>query len=129
MLLYQISPLLYMKKQKKSYNNNKFKIWALKWDKKLKVPTESYSVLDIPDYCEYILKKHGENTDNPSIWIYVKKIENRITFKARYYLKLSTAKTIKLLGNTKSKITKKKNGENVIHSEITEAVICTLWYR
>ena len=55
-----------------------------------------------------------------------KKIENRITFKARYYLKLSTAKTIKLLGNTKSKITKKKNGENVIHSEITEAVICTL---
>ena len=55
-----------------------------------------------------------------------KKIENRITFKARYYLKLSTAETIKLLGNTKSKITKKKNGENVIYLEITEAVICIL---
>ena len=37
-----------------------------------------------------------------------KKIENRITFKAKYYLKLSTAETIKLLENTKSKITKKK---------------------
>ena len=30
---------------------------------------------------EYILKKHGEKTDNPSIRIYVNKIENRIQFK------------------------------------------------
>ena len=60
-------------KKKKSYNNNKFKTWAPKWDKKLELPEESYSVLDIPDCCEYILKKRGENTDNPSIWIYVKK--------------------------------------------------------
>ena len=29
--------------------------------------------IDIQDYFEHILKKHGEKTDNPSIRIYVKK--------------------------------------------------------
>ena len=31
--------------------------------------------------------------------------------------------TMKLLGSTKSKITKDKNGENVAHLEITEVVL------
>ena len=55
-------------------------------------------------------KKHGENTDNPSIRIYVNKIEDRITFKIKlgYYLVLLNPETMKLLGNTKSKITKDK---------------------
>ena len=61
------------------------------------------------------LKKHGENTDNLSITIYVSKILNRITFKIETgsYLKLLTPETMKFLGSTKSKITKDENGENV----------------
>ena len=57
--------------------------------------------------------------------IYVNKIENRITFKIKtgYYLDLLTPETRKLLGSTKSKITKAENGENVLHSEITEVVL------
>ena len=57
--------------------------------------------------------------------IYVNKIENRITFKIKtgYYLDLLTPETRKLLGSTKSKITKYENGENVLHSEITEVVL------
>ena len=57
--------------------------------------------------------------------IYVNKIENRITFKIKtgYYLDLLTPETRKLLGSTKSKITKDENGENVLHSEITEVVL------
>ena len=39
---------------------------------------------DIQDYFEYILKKHRENTDKPSVQIYVNKIENRLTFKIKY---------------------------------------------
>ena len=35
----------------------------------------------IQDHFEYILKKHGENIDNPSVKIYVNKIESRIKFK------------------------------------------------
>ena len=50
---------------KRLYKNNKFKITA---------PTSNdmfndrlFSVLDVQDYLEYILKKHGEKIDYPSI--------------------------------------------------------------
>ena len=75
---------------KNSYNNNKFKISAPTWNDKFELPDGLYSVSDIQDYFEYILKKHGENTDKPSVQIYVNNIENRVTFKIknRYSLKL-----------------------------------------
>ena len=84
-----------------------------------------YSVSDIPDYFQYILKKHGENTDKPSVQIYVNKIENRVTFKIKngYSLELLTSEMMKLLGSTKNKITKDKNGKNKPHLEITEVVL------
>ena len=34
---------------------------------------------DIQDYFEYVLKNHAEKIVNPSIRIYINKIENRIT--------------------------------------------------
>ena len=43
-----------------SYNNNKFKISTPTWNGKFELPDGSYSILDIQDYFEYILKKHGE---------------------------------------------------------------------
>ena len=49
----------------------------------LNYQTDLYSVADIQDYFEYILKKYGKNTDNPSAQIYVNKIENRVTFKIK----------------------------------------------
>ena len=57
--------------------------------------------------------------------IYVNKIENRITFKIKtgYYLELLTPETMKLLGSTKSKITKDENRGNVPHLEIAEVVL------
>ena len=60
---------------KSSYNNNKFKISAPTWNDKFELPDGSYSVSNIQDYFEHILKKHGENTDNPSVMIYVNRIE------------------------------------------------------
>ena len=102
---------------KKSYKNNKFKTSAPTWNEEFELSDRSYSVSDIRDYFKYILKKHETVTDNPSIMIYVNKIKNRITFKMKtgYYIKLFTPETMKLLGNTKSKITKDTNGENVPH--------------
>ena len=41
----------------------------------------SYSVSNIRDYFKYFIKKYQKETVNPSIKIYVNKIENRITFK------------------------------------------------
>ena len=110
---------------KSSYNNNKFKILAPTWNYQFELPDKSYSVSNIQDYFEYIFKKHGENTDKLSVQIYVNKIENRITFKIKngYSLELLTPETMKLLGSTKNKITKDKNGENVPHLEITEVIL------
>ena len=71
------------------------------------LPDGSYSISDTQDYFEYILKKHNQNIDNPSIRTYMNKIENWITFKnlTGYYIELLTRETIKLLGSTESKIT------------------------
>ena len=41
---------------KKSYKNNKFKISAPTWNEKFELPDGLYSVSDIQDYFEYILK-------------------------------------------------------------------------
>ena len=79
------------------YNINKIKLSAPTWNAEFELPGGSYSISDIPDYFDHILKKHGENIDNSSIRIYVNKIENRITFKikTRYYIELLTPKTMK----------------------------------
>ena len=76
------------KNVKSSCNNNRFKISAPTWSEEFELPDGSYSVSDIQDYFEYILKKHSESVDNPSIRIYINKIENRIMFKIKsgYYL-------------------------------------------
>ena len=68
---------------KKSYKNNKFKTSAPTWNGELELPEGSYSVSDTQDYFEYILKQHGEKTDNPSIRIYVNKIKNYVLSKGR----------------------------------------------
>ena len=95
------------------------------WNDKFGLPDGSYSVSDIQDYFKYIYKKHGENIDNPSLRIYVNKIQNRITFKIKtgYYLELLALETMKLLGSTENEITKGENGKNVPHLEITEVVL------
>ena len=97
----------------KSYKNNKFKISAPTWNEEFELRDGSYSISDVQDCFEYILKKHGEKTINPSIRICANRIGNRIMFKikAGYYLELLTPEAIKLLGSTKSKITKNKNGK------------------
>ena len=69
MLLHQILSFTYYtwKNIKKSYKNNTFKISALTW--KLKLPDGSYSVSDVQDYFEYIIKNRETVTYNPSIII------------------------------------------------------------
>ena len=90
------------KNVKSLYNNNRLKISAATWNDKFELPDGSYSVSDIQYYFEYILKTHGENTDNLSRRMYANKIENRITFKIKtlYHLELLTPETIKFLGST-----------------------------
>ena len=53
---------------------------------------------------------NGEKTDNPSIRLYVNKIEKVFTFKTKtgYYIEPLISETMKLLGSTESKTTKDK---------------------
>ena len=76
---------------KNSYHSNKFKMSELTWNNKFELPDGSYSVSEIQGYFEYILKKHGENTDKPSVQIYVNKTKDRVTFK----LKMNTVLNFK----------------------------------
>ena len=65
---------------KKSYKNDKFKTSAPTWIEKFELFDGSYSVSEIQDNFEYVIKKHKNFTDNHPGRIYVNNIENRITF-------------------------------------------------
>ena len=89
------------KNMKLSYKNNKFEISAPTWNEEFELPHGSYSVSDIQDYFEYIIKNYETVTDNPSIMKYENKIENRVKLKTKteYYLELLTPEAMKLLGS------------------------------
>ena len=107
------------------YNNNKFKISAPTWNDTFDLPDGSYSISDIQDYFEFIIKKHETLTENPPIQIYPNKIKNRIVFKIKtgYKLELLTPETMKLLGSTKKDVDKNKNAENVPKLQSVEVVL------
>ena len=73
---------------KNIYNNNKFKISALTWNDEFNLLDGSYSVSDIHNYFEYIIRKHKTIADNPPVQMYMNKIKNRIAFKIKTGYKL-----------------------------------------
>ena len=48
---------------KSAYNNNKFKIFPPPWNDTFDLPGVSYSIADIQDYFEFIIKKHETLTE------------------------------------------------------------------
>ena len=91
---------------KSVYNSNKFEISAPTSNDEFYLPDGSYSISDIQDYFEFIIKKHETLTENPPIQIYPNKIKNRIVFKVKRGYKLGSIETIReykmqLLGSTK----------------------------
>ena len=110
---------------KSKYNNNKFKISAPTWNDTFDLPGGSYSISDIQDYFEFIIKKHETLTENPPIQIYPNKIKNRIVFKIKtgYKLELLTPETMKLLRSTKKDVDSDKNSENVPKLESVEVIL------
>ena len=83
---------------KSKHNNNKFKILAPTWNDTFDLPDRSYSIADIQDYFEFIIKKYETLTENLPIQIYPNKIKNRIVFKIKtgYKLELLTPETVRL---------------------------------
>ena len=66
---------------KMSYKNNKSQISAPTWNEEFGLPDGSYSISDIQVYFEHIIKKHEAVTDNPSIILYINKIESHLKLK------------------------------------------------
>ena len=97
------------------YNKNKSKISAPTWNETFDLHDGFYSIADIQDYFEFIIKRHEALTENPQIQIQPNKIKNRIVFKIKtgYKLELLVFETIKLSGSTKNVVDKDKNGENI----------------
>ena len=125
MALANLSIYYTWKNIKSEHNNNKFKISAPTWNVTFYLPDGSYSIADIQDYFELIIKKHETLTENPSVQIYVSKIKNRVVFKIKTGCKLEllTPETKKLLGNTKKDVDEDKDGENVPKLESVEVVL------
>ena len=103
MALVNLSIYYTWKNIKSEYNNNKFKISAPTWNETFDLPDGSYSIDDIQDYFEFIIKKYETLTEDLPIEIYPNKIKNRIVFKIKtgYRLETLTPETMRLLGSTK----------------------------
>ena len=105
--------------------NNKFKISVPTWNDTFDLPDGSYTISEIQDYIEYIIKNHETIAETAPILIYANKISNRIVFKIKtgYKLELLSKETMKLLGSTKDTIDADKNSENVPRLENVEVVL------
>ena len=124
MALANLSIYYTWKNIKSEYNNNKFKISAPTWNDTFDLPDGSYSIANIQDYFEFIIKKDDTLTENPPVQVYPNKI-NRIVFKIKtgYKLELLTPETMRLLGSTKKDFDKDKDGENLPKLESVEVVL------
>ena len=69
------------KNMRKQFKNNRLKIIAPTKNAVFELPDGSYSVSDIQDYIEYIIKKHETLTRIPTTHVYINKITNRLVFK------------------------------------------------
>ena len=125
MALANLSIYYIWKNIKSEYNNNKFKSSAPTWNDTFDLPDGSYSIADIQDYFEFIIKKHETLTENAPVQIYPNKIKSRIVFKIKTSFKLEflTPETMKLLGSTKKDIDKGKDGEIVPKLQSVEVVL------
>ena len=125
MALANLSIYYTWKNIKSEYSNNKFKLHAPTWNDEFNLPDGSYSVSDIQDHFEYIIKKHRTIADNPPVQIYMNKISNKIVFKIKtgYKLELLSEETMQLLGSSKKDIDQNKDGEIVPKLETVEVVL------
>ena len=125
MALANLSIYYTWKNVKSTYNNNKFKVSAPTWNETFDLPDGLYSISEIQDYIEYIIKKHETIGETAQILIYANIITNRIVFKIKtgYKLELLSKETMKLLGSTKDTIDADKNNKNVPKLENVEVVL------
>ena len=130
MALANLSIYYTWKNIKSEYNNNKFKISAPTWNDTFDLPDGSYSIENIQDYFQFIIKKYETLTENPPIQIHPNKVNlikliliKFILIKNGYKLELLTPETMKLLGSSKKDFDSDKNSENLPKLESFEVAL------
>ena len=105
------------------YSNDKDNIYK-NIKNTIQVKNEGYYYLPDGLYFEYVIKQHEKVAYDSPIITHVNKGENRITYRIKTgsYLHFLMPETMKILGSTKSKITKHENGEHFPGLEIIEVV-------
>ena len=89
---------------KSEYNDNKYNISAPTWNDTFDLPDGSYSIADIQDYFEFIIKKHKILTANPPVQIYPNTIKNRTVFnKNRLQIRIVTSTNNKIVRKWKKR--------------------------
>ena len=88
MALVNLSIYYTWKSIKSGYNNNKFKIFGPTWNDEFDVLDGCYSIADIQDCFEFIIKKHETLAENSPIQLYPNKIKTRNVFKVKAGYKL-----------------------------------------
>ena len=97
MALANLSNYYTWKNIKSKYIKNKFKLSTPAWNDTFDLLDGAYSIANIQDYFEFIIKKQETLTENPPVQIYPNKIKNRIVFKIKTTCKLEllTSETMK----------------------------------
>ena len=72
---------------KSECNNNKFKILVRTCNDTFDLPDGSYSIADIQDYFEFIIKKHITLTENSAVQVYPNKTKNCFQNKSRLQIR------------------------------------------
>ena len=67
----------------KQYKNNEVKIKAPKWKNEFELPDGSYSMSDIQDFIEFIIKNHKTLTNISPIHVYINRINTTLVFKIK----------------------------------------------
>ena len=65
----------------KQYKNIELEVIAPTRNDEFELPDGSYSVLDILDYIDYVIKKYEPLTTIPPIHVYMNRINYRLVFK------------------------------------------------
>ena len=87
------------------------------------MPDGSYSVSDIQDYFEFIIKKHETLKIRQFKFTQIKSKKNCFQNKNRLQIELLTTETMKLLESGKKDVHKDKDSENVPRLEPVEVVL------
>ena len=95
--------IYYTRKNIRKQCKKKLQIITLTWNDESELPDDFYSVSDIQDYIEYIIKKHETLTATPPIHVYINRIDNKLVRKIKigYKLELKMSEAMTLLGSTK----------------------------